>query len=259
MSLEVNIKNSLTRIASEFKTVKTIISGNSSGSLSSLTTTQKTNLVAAINELKGMIDAVAGGGAGDLLSANNLSDVANAAIALANLGGLNQTQVDARVQQIVGAAPGALDTLAEIATALGNDANFASTVTTALANRVRFDSPQTLTAGQITQVLTNIGAAPTSHTHHTMYPRYDAAQTLTAGQRTQVLANIGGAPVAHDHHGVYVRYDSAQTLSAPQRTQVLANIGAAPASHDHNTLYYTKAEIGDVASNLVTHFESGLV
>lgn len=40
-----------------------------------------------------------------------------------------QSAVDARVQAIVGAAPAALDTLVELASALGNDANFASTVT----------------------------------------------------------------------------------------------------------------------------------
>lgn len=43
--------------------------------------------------------------------------------------------VDARVQQIVGAAPAALDTLAELADALGDDADFAGTVTTALAGK----------------------------------------------------------------------------------------------------------------------------
>lgn len=40
--------------------------------------------------------------------------------------------VDARVQNIVGAAPAALDTLVELATALGNDASFAATVTAQL-------------------------------------------------------------------------------------------------------------------------------
>lgn len=50
--------------------------------------------------------------------------------------------VDTRVQLIVGAAPAALDTLSELASALGNDANFASTVTTSLAGK-----EPTITAG----------------------------------------------------------------------------------------------------------------
>jgi hypothetical protein len=53
-----------------------------------------------------------------------------------------QTYVDGRVQLIVDAAPAALDTLNELAAAIGDDANFAGTVTTALA-----------------------GKAPTVHTH----------------------------------------------------------------------------------------------
>jgi hypothetical protein len=44
--------------------------------------------------------------------------------------------VEAAVAALVAAAPGALDTLNELAAALGDDANYASTVTTALATKV---------------------------------------------------------------------------------------------------------------------------
>lgn len=43
-----------------------------------------------------------------------------------------QSAVDARVQLVVDAAPAALDTLNELAAALGDDANFSTTVTTSL-------------------------------------------------------------------------------------------------------------------------------
>lgn len=43
--------------------------------------------------------------------------------------------VDAAVSALIAAAPGALDTLDELAAALGDDANFASTMTTALAGK----------------------------------------------------------------------------------------------------------------------------
>lgn len=46
------------------------------------------------------------------------------------------TAVDARVQLIVDAAPAALDTLNELAAALGDDSNFHSTVTNALAGKI---------------------------------------------------------------------------------------------------------------------------
>lgn len=45
------------------------------------------------------------------------------------------SQVDARIQEVVAAAPEALDTLKELADALGNDPDFAGTITTELAKK----------------------------------------------------------------------------------------------------------------------------
>jgi len=51
MSLVSNIQDLATRIATEFKTVKSKLSGNNSGDLSGLNTTVKTSLLAAVNEV----------------------------------------------------------------------------------------------------------------------------------------------------------------------------------------------------------------
>jgi len=62
-------------------------------------------------------------------------------------GGTNTTQiattafVQAAIAALVSGAPGALDTLNELAAALGNDANFAATVTNALALKAPLASP----------------------------------------------------------------------------------------------------------------------
>ena len=45
------------------------------------------------------------------------------------------------LSQLVDAAPGALDTLNELAAAIGDDANFSSTVTNSLATKAPLDSP----------------------------------------------------------------------------------------------------------------------
>ena len=58
-----------------------------------------------------------------------------------------QTSVDARIQLIVDAAPSALDTLNELATALGDDPDFAGTVTLALSNKQPLDSDLTTISG----------------------------------------------------------------------------------------------------------------
>ena len=60
-----------------------------------------------------------------------------------------------QVANLVASAPSALDTLNELAAALGNDANFATTVTTALAGKAPIASPSF--TGTITTPLTGGG------------------------------------------------------------------------------------------------------
>ena len=109
-----------------------------------------------------------------LAVSNNLSDVANAATALSNLGGVgaaspaftgtptaptatagtNTTQlattafVGTAVANIVDSAPATLDTLNELAAALGDDANFSTTVTNSIATKLP------LAGGTLTGALT---------------------------------------------------------------------------------------------------------
>ena len=126
------------------------------GSLSALSTTAKNNLVAAINELKTALDNAGTGGvsiddgAGDgatgvTWSADKIFDAIEAA----------KTAVK---NDLTAGAAAALDTLSELAAALNNDPAFAATIAAEIANRVRFDAAQTLTAPQQTQARANIGA-----------------------------------------------------------------------------------------------------
>ncbi|NRD34583.1 hypothetical protein HQQ92_22985 [Shewanella sp. DC2-4] len=59
---------------------------------------------------------------------------------------LTPAQVDARIQAIVGAAPVALDTLTELAEALGNDPDFAATMTAELGKKANITTVYTMTA-----------------------------------------------------------------------------------------------------------------
>lgn len=135
------------------------------GALTSLNTTTKTSLVAAINELlvlMGSAGASIDDGAGNgntsvTWSADKIFDSIEAAKAAVK-------------NELLGGAGAALDTLNELATALGNDPSFATTIAAEVANRVRYDAAQTLTSPQQAQARSNIGAAAAS----------DVA-TLTAG------------------------------------------------------------------------------
>lgn len=64
------------------------------------------------------------------------------------------------IAALVASSPAALDTLDELAAALGDDPNFAATTIDALGNRLRLDASQTLTTGQKTQGQTNLGIDP---------------------------------------------------------------------------------------------------
>ena len=149
----------------------------SQGALIDLNTATKTSLVAAVNELKGIVDGLSGSsavindGAGDgdttvTWSANKIFDTIAAASA-------------ALKDELTDGAGAALDTLNELADALNNDPNFAATIATEIANRVRYDAAQALSAPQQVQARTNIGAqaaADVGDTDHDFVADYTAAK-----------------------------------------------------------------------------------
>jgi len=72
-------------------------------------------------------------------------------------GKATPADVAAALAGLVDSSPATLDTLNELAAALGDDPNFATTVSTALGNRVRVDGAQGLTAPQQAQGRDNLG------------------------------------------------------------------------------------------------------
>lgn len=147
MVTSVEVGRLAQRASTEAKALRTLINGNAAD-LSALTTTQKGNLVAALNELKAAIPA----------SPVTINDAATNGTQTWSSTKIN-TQITAALNALTTGAPAALDTLDELAAALGDDANFAATMTTALGNRVRVDAAQTFTAPQQAQARANIDAA----------------------------------------------------------------------------------------------------
>lgn len=203
MSLVNQVKNLATRMGTEFKSVR-----NTIGNLPSLTTTEKSSLVGAINEVKAGVGAggtvtvdaitdattvgknvlkattasaardVIGAGTSSLVVGPTASDAkpgnytptwgevsgkpaviasgADQATARAAIGAQSASDVAAAISNLVDGSPAALDTLNELAAALGDDANFATTMSTALGNRVRVDAAQALTEPQKAQGRNNL-------------------------------------------------------------------------------------------------------
>lgn len=155
-TLQTRLQDAYTRVATEAKALRTLINNNAAD-LTALTTTAKTNLVAALNELQSEIDALTAASGAQINDASTTSTTETYSVAKIN------DAIAVAINVLTTGAPAALDTLDELSAALGDDANFASTVTTALGNRVRVDTAaQGLTALQKSNARTNIGTDITS-------------------------------------------------------------------------------------------------
>ncbi len=141
MSLISRVTLALQGVATDIKALYA-----NQGTLSALTTTAKSSLVAAINEVK------ASGGGGGASIDDNATDTAHAWSA-----SKIQAAINSAISGIVAGASSAYDTLLEIETKLTSDDSAISGLLAAVGNRVRYDAAQTLTAGQQTQACTNLG------------------------------------------------------------------------------------------------------
>lgn len=150
MSLQTRLGDLITAIGTDIKTLRTYITGTAGGNLTGLTTTDKTSLVNAINEVQ----------AGSSGAPPDASTTVKGIIEIATLAEVGtgtdsvravtaqavKQETDAVKAQILNAPPSTLDTLDELAAALGDDANFAATVTTSLSNKQPLDSDLTAIA-----------------------------------------------------------------------------------------------------------------
>ena len=116
------------------------------GNLANLTTTDKSSLVAAINELKAAVVSSA------------VIDDAQVATTSTYSSSKIVTLLDALKAEILGGADAAYDTLVEIQQLLQNGTTGLDALLAAVNLRVRYDAAQTLTVAEQLQARTNIGA-----------------------------------------------------------------------------------------------------
>ena len=137
----VALMNALaTAIGLDYKTLNAAIGEavSKTGDLTLLTGTQKTNLVAAINELR-----------------TNVGTVESQIIDAPTIQGM----IDTGLNGLVDGAPDALNTLNEIAAALAEDDSVFDSILLSLAKRVRVDAVQNFTETEKAMGRDNIGAA----------------------------------------------------------------------------------------------------
>jgi len=147
-SLNSRLSDLATRIATEFKAIRTI-----TGTPASLTTTDKTNLVAAINEVKASSSGAPPDATTTVKGIVELADTTEADTGTngttAMTPAMVKRRIDAAVAALIGGAPGALDTLDELAAALADDASYAASITTALAGKQPLDTDLTAIAALV--------------------------------------------------------------------------------------------------------------
>ncbi len=150
MSLATRIESLVIRVAQEFNDVRA-----KAGNLANLTTTDKSNLVAAINELQAAVVSSA------------VIDDAHIAATTTYSSNKIVSLLDALKTEILGGADAAYDTLVEIQQLLQNGTSGLDALLSAVNNRVRFDAAQSLTVAEQLQARSNIGAVAASDVGNT--------------------------------------------------------------------------------------------
>lgn len=142
MSQQSNLAAAFLRVANTIVAVNGRI-----GTLADLTSTDKTSLVAALNELKAIVTGMGGGVA--------INDTGTSTGSVWS-SSKTQTAINDAIIALINGAPGAQDTLAELASQI-----------TALAaadnSLLSFGAAQTLTAPQQLQGCTNLGIGDPAH------------------------------------------------------------------------------------------------
>ena len=187
---------------------------------------------------------------------------ANAAIVTANTA--MQGYVDGRFTTLIGGAPAILDTLNEIAIALGNDSNLSvtltNTITTANTNMKGYaDAITTAWTSNATTQLSQITAANAAIvTANTALKGYaDAITTAWTSNATTLLSQIGGANAAIVTANTALKgyADAITTAWTSNATTLLSQIGGANAAIvTANTAMkgYTDGQITTVNSSIST-------
>lgn len=160
--------------------------------------------------------------------------VAPTAIAGTNTTQIATTQfVKTAIDNLIASAPGALDTLDELAAALGDDANFASTITTALSAKAPLESPTfTGTVSGITASMVGLDNV-TNESKSTMFSN----PTFTGTASAAALSVTDNTATTNYNVGALV---------------VTGGVGVGGSLRSNGSLYDSKGEIRNLPQNVQT-------
>lgn len=176
-TLNENLKSFAAALGNDYKALKSSISAtdNKIGNLAGLETTNKGDIVTAMNELKESIVDVQGKaiteeavdvklsakqdkltpGSGITLTGNTISASVDLS-ALATIASVDD-KIKVAVDKLVNGADATMDTFKEVQDLIRNDQTVASALAETVGKKVDYANAQTLTAAQKLQACTNIG------------------------------------------------------------------------------------------------------
>lgn len=171
----------------------------------------------------------------------------------------DRTYVNTAISNLIDGAPALLDTLNEIAAAIGDDASFVSTITSALALKAPLDSPTfTGTVSGITSAMVGLGNVNnTSDANKPVSTATQAALDLKANSAdiTELAQDAAGSLFAHSNHtnvtAIYDDVNNRVNLSVTaQLTQEQAQDYIAPL-FTHGLNPNITATYDDTSNNLI--------
>ena len=180
------------------------VTGNVTGNLTgTVTGSASLNLLKSGDTMSGAIAMGANKITGLGTPTANTTDAANTAYV--------DAAITTAVTNVIASAPALLDTLDELAAALGDDANFATTVTTNLAAKANIASP----------TFTGVPAAPTAsvntNTTQIATTAYVMAATVSPSNLTGPITSVGSATSIASQTGTGTKFvvDTSPTLVTP--------------------------------------------
>ena len=261
MTLDTNLRDFATDVATNAKATRTLINGNAAD-LSALTTTQKSNLVAAINEV-----AAAVGDAGAVID----DDVTSALTVWSSAK--TDTEIKAAIAAVVAGAPELLDTLNELAAAIGDDPNFAATIAAQIggkANTVHTHAAADIISGTIDSARLSAASATAPGIVELATPAEATTGTDTARAVTpaglKAVADTK-APLTHTHAAGDVTSGTFAPARLPAATEAaivaieIATIAEVAAGTDNVravTALGIAGTVGPTDTNYVNIFRAGL-
>jgi hypothetical protein len=158
-----------------------------------------------------------------------------------------KTETDQKLADLINGAPGALDTLNELAAAMGNDPNFATTITNALAGKPGFADVWTRTQADARYVQ---GISQTENVFTGTGSQTTFALTQTPPTRESLLVTVDGVvqpTTAYNLSGSALILSEAPASGASIRVLMLGIAGPVQSA---STLSFTQAGIGAVTQTV---------